>query len=334
MSHKPLTSSEIASLWTSYLQNTMSKCVLEYFLSFVQDSDIISCIEQIHGLSESNVNEIKNKLVSESIPVPVGFSEHDVNVSAKRMFSDTFCLMYINQMAKVGIIGYGVFQAMVARMDLSQFFSLALKNISDLHNQANELMLDKGLLIRPPMVPTPDSAEFIKSNKYFNGFNPFSEERPLNVIEISHLYENIQNNLLGMMLSIGFSQSARSQTVRDYLFRGSEISNKHIQIFGKLLIDSGIQVPMSWDAQTMESREAPFSDKLMMFHIDLLVASSIGNYAAAAAASMRNDISLTYGRLSGEIAKYAKDGAKIMVENRWLEEPPQAANREEIKNRK
>ncbi|HET7579903.1 MAG TPA: DUF3231 family protein, partial [Bacillales bacterium] len=112
------------------------------------------------------------------------------------------------------------------------------------------------------------------------------------------------------------------------------VAKKHMKIFANHLIESEVQAPMTWDSQTLDSTDPPFSDKLMMFHNDILVGAGIGNYATASAASLRNDLALDYARLSAEIAQYAKDGAKIMIEHKWLEEPPQSPNRKELKNQK
>jgi hypothetical protein len=48
----------------------------------------------------------------------------------------------------------------------------------------------------------------------------------------------------------------------------------------------------------------------------------MGNYAVAAAASQRSDLALNYERLSLEIGQYVKDGANIMIDHAWLEQPP------------
>lgn len=88
------------------------------------------------------------------------------------------------------------------------------------------------------------------------------------------------------------------------------------------LVDEGIQSPNSSDIGITDSTVRTFSDKLMMFHISLLSASGVGNYALAGGASQRSDLLLNYERLSMEIAQYAKDGADLMIENNWIEQPP------------
>ena len=79
-----------------------------------------------------------------------------------------------------------------------------------------------------------------------------------------------------------------------------------------------------------DSTTPPFSDKLIMFHMALLSSAGIGNYATSAAASQRSDLLLNYERLSLEIAQYAKDGADIMIQNEWLEQPPGTMDKEQL----
>lgn len=129
-------------------------------------------------------------------------------------------------------------------------------------------------------------------------------------------------NLLGLILSTGFSQTAHEKDVKDFIWRAKETAQKHLKIFAKTLVDSDIQSPMSWDTETYETQGKVFSEKLMMFHIDMLLAVGVGNYATAAAASLRNDLAFNYTRLSAEVAQFAKDGMQIMIRNGWLEEPP------------
>ncbi|WP_369690690.1 DUF3231 family protein [Neobacillus fumarioli] len=53
-------------------------------------------------------------------------------------------------------------------------------------------------------------------------------------------------------------------------------------------------------------------------------------YSTSMALSPRRDLAVDYVRLSAEITTYAEDGAKIMMKNGWLEQPPMAADRDEL----
>jgi hypothetical protein len=123
---------------------------------------------------------------------------------------------------------------------------------------------------------------------------------------------------------------AHSQQVRDYMLRGKEIAQKHVEVFGSILREDEIPSPMTWDSAVTLSKEAPFSDKLIMFHVTALIGGGIGYYAAAIGTSMRRDLATHLVRLTAEIGQYAEDGANLMIQNSWLEQPPTAPDRNAI----
>ncbi|RBN36014.1 hypothetical protein DMN50_37660, partial [Priestia megaterium] len=43
-----------------------------------------------------------------------------------------------------------------------------------------------------------------------------------------------------------------------------------IQAFSKIMHTDNLPVPMSWETEVTTSRDSPFSDKLMMYHIGFL----------------------------------------------------------------
>lgn len=326
-----LTSAEIGMLWTTYINDTMARCVLGYFLNKVEDTEIQPVIAFALKVSEEHVGELTELFHSEKFPVPQGFSDEDVNVNAKRLFSDSLFLYYIKNMSKVGLTAYAMSYAMSSRSDVRAFYSRALTQTQTLDQLVTELLLSKGLYIRPPYISTPDSIDFVESSKFLSGgFFGFMDKRPLTSIEIAHLFANIQTNALGKALLTGFQQVAKSQVLIKYLERGVHIAGKHIEIFDKTLKDDELPVPMTWDSDVMDSKESPFSDKLILFHVALLVTVGSGNYGLAASASPRKDVAATYVRLAAEIAIYTLDGAKIMIDHGWMEEPPLAPDRKKL----
>jgi hypothetical protein len=118
------------------------------------------------------------------------------------------------------------------------------------------------------------------------------------------------------------------------VLRGREISAKHFEIFSSILHEEDLSSSVNITSEVTDSTVSPFSDKLMMFHIVGVIASGIGQSGAAMSTSPRRDLGLVYTRLMAEIAKYAEDGTNIMIDNGWLEEPPKAADRDELAKRK
>ncbi|WP_353050138.1 DUF3231 family protein [Bacillus sp. ISL-41] len=92
-----LTSAELAALHQNYLGDTMSICVFGHFLETVVDPEIKIVVEHAFDIAVQHVEDIKEIFIKENIPVPIGFTEQDVNKHAPRLFSDAFYLSYIKQ---------------------------------------------------------------------------------------------------------------------------------------------------------------------------------------------------------------------------------------------
>ncbi|MBM7600224.1 hypothetical protein JOC34_002615 [Virgibacillus halotolerans] len=329
-----LTSSEIASLWTGYMNDSMSKCVLGFMLKYIEDPDIKPVIQYTYDLTLEHLEQLLVIFEQENFAVPSGFTEQDVNMNAPWLFSDVFCLTYVNHMAKVGMLSYSGFVSMSYREDIRNYFTKSLNETATLYNQSLEIALAKGVNARHPYIEVPKVTDYVDSKKYYSGLNPLSEKRPLNAVEISHLYMNVMTNSIGIKLCLGFAQTSPTKEVQDFMIRGKDISEKHIKIFTTTLIDDNIQTPQVPDVGLSDSTTRTFSDKLAMFHMSLIMSAGIGNYATSAAASQRSDLMINYERLSLEVSRLAKSGADIMIQNSWLEQPPGTKNREKLAKNK
>jgi hypothetical protein len=326
----PLTSAEIAMLWTTYMNDSMSICVIGYMKKHVAEDDIGTELQFAFDLSTSHLEYLVQLFGKEEMAVPNGFSSSDVNPDAPKLFSDTFCLAYINHMAKAGMLAYSGMLSMSTRSDIRKFFTEGLAETAALYNKTTTLMLEKGIYIRAPYISYPHETDYVDTKKYLSGLNPFVTKRPLNAVEISHLFMNIQTNSIGLQVTAAFAQSARLKEVQEFMLRGKEISQKHVSIFTKTLLDSNIQAVGSPNIAIYDTTMQVFSDKLMMFHMALLSSTGSGNYATAAAASQRSDVAANYERLAVEIALFAKSGADIMIQHGWLEQPPGTTDRDAL----
>ncbi|MBU7594832.1 DUF3231 family protein [Metabacillus halosaccharovorans] len=323
-----LTSSELSYLWSTYLADSMSICVLKYFLEHVDDEDIKSLTVHALKLSEEHVKFISEIYSKEEIQIPQGFTEDDVNLKAKRLFSDVFYLRYIRNMAKGGLVTYGRVLQNTYRQDVRSFFSKCLTDTIELDTNAAVLLLEKGLLQRPPAIPYPEKLEFVHKQSFI--LEGLGRRKELTGTEVTNLYANIQTNYLGVGLATAFSQVAKSDKVRKYFLRGKEISLKHIKVFGSYLEMASLPLPASFEQEVSESQESPFSDKIMMFHFSLMIYAGIGNFGVSIAETQRSDLIVDYSRLVAEVLKFSEDGVNIMIANEWLEQPPLSANRSDL----
>ncbi|MEC1524237.1 DUF3231 family protein [Neobacillus niacini] len=168
----------------------------------------------------------------------------------------------------------------------------------------------------------------MKKQQFLAGF--FGPKRAITGVEITHLFLNVQTNAIGKALITGFAQTTENEEIKQFLYRGKQIAQKHVDIFSDFLKKEDLPAPMSWDTAVSDSKTPVFSDKLIMFHITGMIAAGIGNYGMAMAASPRRDIGLRYATLIPEISLYAEDGANIMINHGWLKEPPQAEDRDQL----
>lgn len=323
-----LTAGELAVLWSQYQADTMVICVLKHFEAKLEDPDIRPVLEFAIEKALNHIKVIREIFNSDKYPIPIGFNDSDVNVDAPRLFSDVFLAMYLRHMAMLGMTAGAIAVGMCARSDVSIIIMDIMADAVELHDKARKLLLVKGLYIRSPALSTPDKVEFVSKQSFLTGF--FGEKRSLTAMEIAHLFFNGSTNTLGKALMMGFAQVAGSPDVKDFMQRGKNISSKHIKLLSDTLIKEDLPAPMTCESTVTDSTTAPFSDKLMVFHTNIMIAQGLGNYSGAIAVSQRRDIGLLYARLLPEIGLYAEDGLKIMIENQWMEEPPQANNRDAI----
>ncbi len=332
-SHNPIkmSAAELSFLWATYLNDTMSVCVLHYFSQNVEDPEIKLLAEYALELSQQHVSIIKEMFINENITVPQGFTDHDVNLKADRMFSDIFYLKYIKNMAGGGLGGYSRMLPNIYREDIKNFYSKALTTALELERKATQVALEKGLAIRPPSIPYPQKAEFVHKQSFF--LEGLRRRSSLSGTEISHLHFNIETNQLGASISTGFSQAAKTKKVKNYFLRGKEIAIKHQSVFKDYLEKNSLPVPPGFEQEVTSSVDSPFSDKLMMFHFSLMIYAGIGNYGIAISESQRSDLVIDYSRLNAEVLKYSEDGINIMVANEWLEQPPLSVDRKYLTKR-
>ena len=48
-------------------------------------------------------------------------------------------------------------------------------------------------------------------------------------MEVTHLFSNIQTNMLGKALITGYAQIAQDKEVKEYLVRGRQIAQQHVK---------------------------------------------------------------------------------------------------------
>lgn len=327
-----LTSAEIANLWSQYVNDSMSICVLKYYLKNVQDKEIRSILEFALELSERHLQKIREFLDDDKYPIPMGFTDEDVNPNAPPLFSDVFMLIYMHIMTIHGLTGYAGAVSTSIRKDQISYFIQCNTEAMELYKRILEVLVEKGIVSRPPNINAPEKVDFVKKQSFLTGW--FGDRRPLNAIEASGIFFNMKKNVGKIVLEIAFSQVTQSQELREYFQRGQKLCDKHYEIFNDLLSESNLPSPPKYDSEVSSSTASPFSDKLMLYLIVTLISTASGYYGAAFSLSQRRDLATKYAILIAEIVKYAEDGVNILIDNGWMEQPPTFDDRRELASKK
>ena len=322
-----LTSAEMGKLWATYMGNSMGKCILSYYLQHVEDSDIKTLLENALKLSVEFMKITEGIFQKENFPIPKGFSEEDVNLGAPRLFQDEFYVHYLKYASKAGMSIYNVAIPLVYQKDVSEFFRYCMDCTMDLMNQIKELLMNKGLIIKPPLIPIPDKVEFVHQD-FLNGF--FGHVRPLHALEIAHFYDNIENNVTSKALIMAFAQVAKDEKIRKLFEKGRDLTTTNIQNYMQKLHDENLPAPSFLDDLVTTSTFSPFSDKIMLFHKMDMFSMKIRGFGNSIAVNGRHDVGLVYTKSFTKIASFVESAAKIYIEKGWMEQAPHAPEREKL----
>ncbi|MBU5211212.1 DUF3231 family protein [Heyndrickxia oleronia] len=326
--YEKLTSAEMGKLWATYMGNSMSIQILSYYLQNVEDTDIENLLKNALNLSKEFLAKITEIFQKESFPLPVGFSSDDVNLGAPRLFEDPFYVHYLKYVAKAGLSIYTIAIPLMYRDDVKSFFQDSMDKTMQLMEQINSILMKKGLIKKPPTIPTPDKATFA-SEHFLNGY--IGDVRSLHALEITHLYDNIENNVTSKALITAFSQVARNKNIRDLFIKGKRMTEKNVDHYIQKLHDENLPSPSLLDDLITKSEFPPFSDKLMLFHKVDMFSMKIRTMGNSLAVNGRSDIALMYVKSLTNIGRFVGEGSKIMMKNNWMEQPPFALDRENIK---
>ncbi|EDL66498.1 DUF3231 family protein [Bacillus sp. SG-1] len=327
-----MNASEHGLFWSQYINDTLSICVFKYFLKHVKDEQIRGVLEFALGLAEGHVVKVKQFLKAENEPIPAGFTDEDVTVGAPPLFTDTYMIVYVHIMAIHGMTRYSGGIAGCLREDYIKYISECIKETMELYEKTSKILLEKGIISKPPVLNNKAKVDFIDKQSFMTGW--FGDRRPINAIEISGTYLNIQKTVGKMVLELGFGQVARSKKVRDYMDRGRKVCQKQYERLSQMLKEDNLHVPTTFETEVTDSTVPPFSDKLMLYHVTTLLSSAVGYYGEALSMSQRRDFSAAYMKMIAEIGILAEDGMNLLIENGWMEQPPTATDHDSLSKRK
>ena len=324
-----LTSTEVAGLWNTYMNDTMAICTLKHFLNTLKDEEIRHILQRTLDISNGHVQVIRDKFNQDGFPIPKGFNEDDVDMNAPKLYTDPFYLFYLINLGQIGMNNFTLILNHVGRSDIRDFFSTCVHESIELFNLTADALQQQGLYIKSPRVEFVKEVDFLDNQNFFSG-GWFVKKRSLLAREMVAIFASLRSNIIGGALITGFGQVAQSKKLCKYFFRGRDLSWKKVEALTKFFIDENIPIPSTSDSFVTDSTIAPFSDKLMAFHTVLMFDAGIAQDGIAFSNVMRHDLMAHFTASAKDTADFAEDGVDILFENRWMEQPPQIIEHREL----
>lgn len=322
------TSAEIGNLWASYMAESMSVCFLKDYVSKSKDTDIHSVLQRALDVSSQRIQTMENIFTSINHPIPEAYGEKDVDSNTNQLFSEAFTLLYTRLMHKYVLLHYSNATTVSYRSDIVNCFNECMNTSQEIIQKASKVLLEKGLLSKSPTIVIPDRVDYVHDKDYFGGF--FAKKRPLNALEIGHIFSLMEMKQLIRTLVLGYSQVVKSEKVKMHLSKAKQISDKQLEKLGAFLADEDIPQPTRTDNLVTESTESPLSDKLILSHVSVVTGYVLTACGIAITNTARMDIISTFRDSVTELLSLSKDAAELMIENGWLERVPETSDRREL----
>ncbi|AET68204.1 Protein of unknown function (DUF3231) [Desulfosporosinus orientis DSM 765] len=324
-----LSSWEMSQLWVVYEANSSMKCILQYFVATAQDPEIKTVLDDAFNMTIPQLDTIGKIFNSVGFPIPHGFSDEDVKPNAKRLYSDGLMLTYLKTLNKFGLVKLGHVLPLVTRPDIRAYANSAYENAQNLLNKVEDTLTKKGITSKPPYTPVPDRVNYLSdADNVFGGL--LGRKRPINVVELTHVFDRLETKLAERAILLGYIQVATDPQLKTFFTEAKDILSKEIDRWSKVLNDEDLPLPASWRGDVTDSTESPYSDKLMLFHYLLILGISITANVFGLANSFRTDLINNFGKATLDLITFNKKGLELMIKNRWIEEIPLAPDRNKI----
>jgi len=325
-----LTSTELGRIWMSYQIESMMIATF----GNLRDSTIDEEAKGILNLSliedEKIIAELRKIFNNQNAVIPIAFDERDIFRDVPALFDDIFNIMFLRQIMKLNLGFSSLYLSTSYMKEVEEVFKLIHTVAEKFYVLTTDYLLSKGVLAKAPYVSMPTKVEFIEDKKYVSGFKIFNDKRALNTIEVGYINEAIEDNVFGMQLITGFAQVANENEVKQYFIEGKELSKKIITNLTSVFLKSDIQPPSTWAGKATTSIVAPYSDKLMMFIVNLISSFATGSNSLGTSFSMRSDLPLIFTKIAKNTFFYSKKGGELMIQHMWMEEPPQMEDRNQL----
>ncbi|MFC4025537.1 DUF3231 family protein [Oceanobacillus longus] len=313
-----LTPSEIQNLMTSYMTNTMASAVTADFLKKADSLDVKKMLDLGLNIANEEVKGAEYFLKSDRRALPEGFTEKDILRSDSKYYSDKFVVLLKYILGIDALNLYSLSFSTSRNPKIRAFYKKMLTDTTVLIERCMEFIIKNGMDQPIIHIPRTEVVEKIHEQDFLGKM--FGKNRPLSTPEVQQLTTNYYSTEVLRELLRSFCPTETTE-IKEHFERGTKLFSKQLEaIQDKLQKENVPQFP-TWETD-IDTDRAPFSERLMLFKISLIVGATGGKYGVSASATLRKDIGASFLKMMGETLLYAEDTGNILIKHKMLDEPP------------
>jgi len=144
----PFTAAEISHTWTSYMNSSANICVFSYFIEKVEDDELRPVIQDTLDMVKRHLTQTKELLEKANYPIPLAFTDKDVNTTAPKLFTDGYMVQHVIQLCMLGMGASTVGLSNAAREDVHSSLPLIAITIRSTTMQLKSLWRKEYMSVR------------------------------------------------------------------------------------------------------------------------------------------------------------------------------------------
>ncbi|RXJ04365.1 DUF3231 family protein [Anaerobacillus alkaliphilus] len=149
---RPLTGSEIGSIFYNIVTNTVGKTMMDSFIQVTESNDIKDYFKKGKQISQDHIDTLATILKKEELPV-VSTWNAGITSSTIAPFSEKLMLSLVTFLNSQGMSNYGIGFATSMRKDVGVKFKALTAEVAKFAEDGVTMLIEKGWMEEPPQAP-------------------------------------------------------------------------------------------------------------------------------------------------------------------------------------
>lgn len=309
---------ELGFLWYLQSSSNMINIFLKYLIGTTEDVDVKEILKQINEIS-THQEQTANLILSEKGFKSTSFFniQDDLYNPNTKLFSDQLTTEILKHVMGNGLKELALQYSELTDLKIKKFFKELLDTFTEIDYSLLGLLGDKGMLQNSSF--SYKNAEERKG-KLFKVKS--TQQRPLNAVELSHMFSALECNNVGVALCAGFSEVVKDDDIKNFLLEGEKLAFNQASTLSNIFRENGVPTSTGLEAHVNKIETSPFSDKLIANLIMFLNPIGITNLQSAIVVSYKRDHINLLKELIKQVEDFSEKGFKLLVRKNWFHEPP------------